>query len=162
MAPDNLDAGEPDDPGRFLLNEGTTRTQYGAMCWRVHRSQTQVLLVTSRDTHRWIIPKGWPIDGLSPEAAALREAWEEAGVEGIALPICLGLYPYDKVLSPERTVPCIVAVYPVQVTRLRDRFPERKERRREWFAPEKAARRVEEAGLRLLLAGFAPDGNPNG
>ncbi|MEN9850080.1 MAG: hypothetical protein RL128_243, partial [Pseudomonadota bacterium] len=58
------------------------RTQYGALCWRMHRGKVEVLLITSRDTGRWVIPKGWPIDGLAPAQTAAREAWEEAGVEG--------------------------------------------------------------------------------
>ena len=57
------------------------RTQYGALCWRMHRGKVEVLLITSRDTGRWVIPKGWPIDGLAPAQTAAREAWEEAGVE---------------------------------------------------------------------------------
>jgi len=152
LAPEN-----PENDGQFLLNDRALRTQYGALCWRRHRGRTRVLLVTSRDTGRWIIPKGWPIAGLSPEAAALQEAWEEAGVRGQASPMCLGLYRYDKVLTPDRRLPCLVAVYPVQVAALRDRFPERRERRRAWFSPEKAAERVEEAALGDLIAGFSRD-----
>jgi 8-oxo-dGTP pyrophosphatase MutT (NUDIX family) len=152
----------PEPHGRFLLNEDATRTQFGALCWRLEGTRPLVMLITSRDTGRWIIPKGWPIDGLTPEAAALREAWEEAGVEGEAAPVCLGLYPYEKLLGPDRKVPCIVAVYPVRVARLRNRFPERKERRREWFTPARAAERVEEDALRRLIAGFSPSGSANG
>lgn len=144
-----------DPDGQFSLNQTTTRTQHGALCWRMHRGGLQVLLVSSRDTGRWIIPKGWPIDGLSAPETALREAWEEAGVTGVADPMCLGLYSYDKVMGPDRTVPCIVTVYAVQVTRLRRRFPERKERRRKWFAPKKAAGKTDEPELRALIAAFA-------
>jgi len=68
------------------------RTQYGAVCWRLHRGRVEVLLVTSRDTGRWIIPKGWPIDGLSPAGTAQREAWEEAGVEGEVIEDGLGVF----------------------------------------------------------------------
>jgi 8-oxo-dGTP pyrophosphatase MutT (NUDIX family) len=151
-----------DADGQFSLNRDATRTQYGALCWRVQRGAVQVLLVSSRDTGRWIIPKGWPMKGLAPQEAALREAWEEAGVQGAADPICLGLYPYRKVLAPDRSVPCLVSVYAVKVSRLRRRFPERKERRRKWFSPQKAAGKVEEPALRALLAGFVPPGAPSG
>lgn len=153
--------GAPEEPGRFVLNERMTRTQFGALCWRIQKEQLQVLLVTSRETRRWIIPKGWPIPGLTPEAGALQEAWEEAGVVGVAAPACLGLYQYDKVLGPDRFVPCLVAVYGVRVTRLRNHFPERKERRRAWFSPAKAALKVEEDGLRSLIATFAPGTDSN-
>lgn len=141
---------------QFLLNPGTTRTQYGAVCWRVLRQQLQVLLVTSRDTGRWIIPKGWPIAGQTPEQSAAREAWEEAGVEGRILPTCIGLFGYDKIMGPTVSIPCIVAVFPLQVSRLRNRYPEHKERRRKWFAPEKAAEKVGEAELSALLVAFTP------
>lgn len=144
--------------GQFLPDTDTTRTQHGAICWRLHRGAVQILLVSSRDTGRWIIPKGWPIQGLTPHETALREAWEEAGVAGEAHALCLGLYPYQKVLTPDRAIPCIVSVYAVRVARLRTRFPERKERRRKWYSPQKAAAKVEEPALRDLLAGFAPPG----
>lgn len=140
--------------GTFLLNPDTTRTQYGALCWRMMRGKLQVLLVTSRDTGRWVIPKGWPIDGLTPEASAAREAWEEAGVKGRVTPECVGLFAYDKVISPDLAVPCVVAVYPIQVSRLSDTFPERKERRRKWFAADKAGRKVNESELGAILATF--------
>ncbi len=142
--------------GQFLLNPGTTRTQYGALCWRMLRGVVQVLLVTSRDTGRWVIPKGWPMPDRTPEGAAAREAWEEAGVEGEVSARCVGLFSYDKVLSVEVSVPCVVAVYPLRVTRLRDSFPERKVRKRKWFTTEKAARKVMEPELGAILATFAP------
>ena len=66
----------------FVANATAARTQYGALCWRMHRGKVEVLLITSRDTGRWVIPKGWPIAGLAPAETAAREAWEEAGVEG--------------------------------------------------------------------------------
>ncbi len=145
-------------PLSSLRDEAETRTQYGALCWRRAKDGVEVLLITSRDTGRWVIPKGWPIKGLSPEASAAREAWEEAGVEGEADPHCLGLYSYDKGLGPangpQRQVPCIVAVYSLHVKDLADRFPEVKQRRRKWFAPRKAARKVAEPELRALLAGL--------
>lgn len=129
------------------------RTQFGAICWRVARNGLEVLLITSRDTGRWVIPKGWPIPDLAPEASAAREAWEEAGVEGTVVPQCLGLYSYDKAVGPERSpVPCVVAVYGLHVARLANLFPERDQRRRKWFSPRKAARKVVEPELQALLA----------
>lgn len=147
----------PESDGQFVLNKTARRTQYGAVCWRLHRGKMQVLLVTSRDTGRWIIPKGWPIEGLAPAEAALREAWEEAGVVGVAPGDCLGLFAYDKMLGPDRSLPCLVAVYAIRVDRLRNRFPERKERQRKWFSPDKAALKVDEEGLRQLLLDFSPE-----
>jgi 8-oxo-dGTP pyrophosphatase MutT (NUDIX family) len=125
-----------------------TRTQFGALCWRRHG---EVLLVTSRDTGRWVIPKGWPCDGLGPDGSAAREAWEEAGVEGQIDPRCLGVFSYEKAMLPQPSVPCIVGVYGLRVQKLQRRFPERRERRRKWFTLDKAARKVAEPELRELM-----------
>ncbi len=127
------------------------RTQYGAVCWRLHRGRVEVVLVTSRDTGRWIIPKGWPIAGLTPADTAAQEAWEEAGVEGEILSDELGAFGYDKALGPNQSVPCSVQVFGLRVAALKDKFPEKKERRRKWFGVEKAARKVAEPELRNLL-----------
>lgn len=143
-----------DDPALPAEGGPENRTQYGALCWRMHRGKVEVLLITSRDTGRWVIPKGWPIDGLSPASAAAREAWEEAGVQGDVLEDGLGAFGYDKALSPNKSIPCSVHVFGLRVARLKDNFPERKERRRKWFALEKAARKVAEPELRALLLGL--------
>ena len=146
----------------FLPAMGFERcTQCAALCWRRVQGRIEVLLVTSRETGRWVIPKGWPIEGLPPTAGAAREAWEEAGVRGEIGATCLGVYSYDKVLDrageAPQAVPCVVAVYPMQVTALRRDFPEASERRIKWFAQDKAARKVLEAELSALIAGFDPD-----
>lgn len=127
------------------------RTQYGALCWRMHRGKVEVLLITSRDTGRWIIPKGWPISGLTPADTAAREAWEEAGVEGDIIEDGLGKFGYDKALGPTRSIPCSVQVFGLRVAELKHKFPEKKQRRRKWFGVEKAARKVAEPELRDLL-----------
>ena len=127
------------------------RTQYGALCWRMHRGKVEVLLITSRDTGRWVIPKGWPIDGLEPAQTAAREAWEEAGVEGDIADQGLGAFDYDKCVGLKGSVPCSVQVFGLRVAELKGKFPERKERRRKWFDFDKAARKVIEPELRALL-----------
>jgi 8-oxo-dGTP pyrophosphatase MutT (NUDIX family) len=137
--------------------------QYGALCWRMAPAQAgdgdkglEVLLITSRDTGRWIIPKGWPMQGLAPEAAAAQEAWEEAGVQGETDPVCLGRYGYQKCLSVTAQVPCAVAVYGLRVADLATTYPEVRERRREWFTAAEAAERVDEPDLARLIAAFVP------
>lgn len=132
------------------------KIQYGALCWRPAEGGVEVLLITSRDTGRWVIPKGWPMQGLSPESAAAQEAWEEAGVEGTVSPVTVGRYGYQKCLSVEASIPCAVAVYGLRVQRMSDKFPEVRERRRAWFAPDEAARLVNEPDLGRLIAGFVP------
>jgi 8-oxo-dGTP pyrophosphatase MutT (NUDIX family) len=132
--------------------EGACRTQFGALCWRRHRGRIEVLLITSRDTGRWVIPKGGAIEGLSPAGSAAREAWEEAGVEGAVDEAVLGLFRYDKLLKSARRVPCEVQVHALRVARLAARFPERGQRRRRWFDAARAAPLVNEPDLRRLLA----------
>ncbi len=117
----------------------------------MNRGRVQVLLITSRDTGRWVIPKGWPIEGLTAAEAAAHEAWEEAGVEGLVAATDLGQFHYDKMMDPKPAVPCQVQVFALRVAKLRAKFPERKERRRRWFDALKAARKVAEPELRQLL-----------
>lgn len=135
---------------------GGTRMQYGALCWRLGTAGVEVLLITSRDTGRWVIPKGWPMPGLAPEAAAAQEAWEEAGVRGAINPLCVGRYGYQKCLSAETSVPCAVAVYGLRVDDLAKTFPEAKERRRKWFALDEAAGLVAEPELAVIISHFIP------
>jgi 8-oxo-dGTP pyrophosphatase MutT (NUDIX family) len=151
----------PAESFRPAGTESGPATQYGALCWRQGEDGPQVLLVTSRDTGRWIIPKGWPMPGLQPEETAAREAWEEAGVRGVASSRALGVYTYDKVIdrqaTPPVSVPCVVAVYPVNAVSRDRNFPEADERRHKWMSRKKAARKVDEPELAALIAGFEPD-----
>ncbi|MFN4153100.1 MAG: NUDIX hydrolase [Paracoccaceae bacterium] len=140
-------------PDQFTppLTEGSAN-QNAALCWRMHRGRVQVLLITSRDTGRWIVPKGWPMEGKTAAETAVIEAWEEAGVQGeVEAAAPLGFYRYDKLCLPKPPVPCLVSVFSLRVTQLVDKYPERKERRRKWFDARKAARKVVEPDLRGLL-----------
>jgi 8-oxo-dGTP pyrophosphatase MutT (NUDIX family) len=139
----------------FAPPEVACAAQYGALCWRLHRGKVEVLLITSRDTGRWVIPKGWPMKGMTPSQAAAREAWEEAGVQGEAEAVQLGSFTYDKTMAPKPPIACAVEVFPLRVKEMKSRFPERKQRRRKWFAAEKAARKVAEVGLRALILSLA-------
>lgn len=132
--------------------------QVGALCWRLRRGRVFVLLVSSRDTGRWIIPKGWQIAGLSSAEVAAREAWEEAGVTGRVDPDALGSFAYEKAIAPEFLVPCRVSVHALRVAEMAHRFPERKERRRKWFSAAKAAVKVSEPDLRALLRRLDDEG----
>ncbi|MEP3299051.1 MAG: NUDIX hydrolase [Pseudoruegeria sp.] len=131
------------------------RTQFAALCYRVKNGKVEVLMVTSRGTGRWIIPKGWPMDGQTPAAAAATEAFEEAGVDGRVKDMCLGIYSYQKDIGDD-ALPCVVAVFPVKVKRLHDNFPEAKERKRKWFSRKKAAARVKESELAQIIQNFDP------
>jgi len=132
------------------------RVQYAALCYRAQRGKLQILMITSRDTGRWIIPKGWPMDDRSPAECAAQEAWEEAGVLGHAAEEPEGAYSYAKALGPRTAVPCKVEVFALRVQRLARQFPEKGQRRRKWFSPQKAALKVAEPDLAQMLAGFVP------
>ena len=138
---------ETDGPG----GAESPRSQYGALCWRKHRGRVEVLLITSRDTGRWVIPKGWPMAGKGAAEAAAQEAWEEAGVTGAVAAESLGFFTYDKTRKSREALPCVVSVYALRVERMAKKFPERKERRRRWFEAGKAARLVAEPELQALL-----------
>lgn len=135
--------------------------QVGALCWRHHRRGVQVLLITSRETGRWVIPKGGIVSGKDPGASAALEAWEEAGVQGELSSVVLGCFDYDKLFRKrQEALRCEVQVFPLHVERLASKFPERGQRRRKWFKPAKAAVQVMEPALRALLAGLAEDASP--
>jgi len=118
--------------------------------------------VTSRATRRWIIPKGWPIKGLTPRLAAAREAYEEAGVRGRVGGRALGSYVYDKRLdNGGGVVPCEVRVFPLAVKRQLKAWPEASERTTRWFSAAEAVNRVADEGLRELIREIgAPGPNP--
>lgn len=109
-----------------------------------------VLLVTTLQTHRWIIPKGWPWPGEHDHTSAAEEAREEAGVLGEARPGSIGSYTYEK-RRASGPVPVRVEVYLLDVQEELDTWPECERRQRAWFTPTEAAQAVEEPELRQLL-----------
>lgn len=128
------------------------RLQVAALCLRGAGPTQEVLLITSRDTGRWILPKGWPIDGLTAPGAALQEAWEEAGVQsGAITQEPLGSYDYDKRLNGGVPVQVEVKVYTVTDVQMADDYPEADARNRRWMPPSEAASLVDEPGLRQIL-----------
>lgn len=134
---------------RVLLKR---RLQYAALPYRRRDGGgIEVMLVTSRETRRWIIPKGWPIAGAKPHASAAREALEEAGVVGRADAKAIGTYRYTKRLKNGAEARCKVAVFPLEVKTQRKRWREKGERKTRWFDLAKALKAVQEQGLRRLL-----------
>lgn len=136
--------------------KGSARTQFAALCWRRKAGKVQVLLVTSRRRKRWIVPKGWPMDGKTPAECAMIEAWEEAGVRGAASDACIGVYSYARIREGEVSLPCLAMLYPVKVKSLRDKYPEHKDRKRKWVSLKKAAKMVDHRELGKLITGFSP------
>jgi 8-oxo-dGTP pyrophosphatase MutT (NUDIX family) len=137
------------------MNGDSTQQQYAALPWRRRTDAAiEIMLLTSRDTGRWVIPKGWPAPGLSPAQSAAREAREEGGLVGQLGEHSIGRYHYDKRLSDGSTVLCAVEVFPMEVDRQLKSWPERKERRTQWFALQEAAAAVDEPELADLIRGL--------
>lgn len=138
------------------------KTQYAALPWRWNaEGAVEVLLITSRETRRWVIPKGWPIKKLKPAATAAQEAFEEAGLSGTTGK-ALGAYHYDKRLRSGRTQHVRVRVFPLLVAEEHPAWPEMDQRERRWTAPAEAAELVDEPELKALIAGFSPKPKSDG
>lgn len=131
---------------------GKMLTQAGAIPYRIVDGKLEVLLVTSRDTGRWVIPKGNVDEGMTPQSAASQEAWEEAGVTGeIAGKMPLGFVPYFKKLKDGSVCAASIAVYPLLVDRQKNKWQEKSERTRSWFSPKEAAKLVDEPAMSALI-----------
>ncbi|PWC40919.1 NUDIX hydrolase [Azospirillum sp. TSO35-2] len=127
------------------------RTQYAALPYRLLPDRLEVLLITSRETRRWIIPKGWAEKRVKPRDMAAREAFEEAGIRGKVSKHPAGTYRYHKRLAADRSVECEVIVYLLDVREELTAWPEQHERERCWMDPERAAAAISESGLVPLL-----------
>lgn len=148
-----------------LMLRRPPRQQFGALCYRRKKKQqtVEVLLVTSRDTGRWVIPKGWPMAGKKAHTVAEREAYEEAGAKGKVSPEPFGFYHYPKGLEGGLKVACKVQVHLLEVKDTAKDFPEKASRRVEWVSCEEAAARVQEPELKTLFHRFSrmmADGGP--
>src|SRR5256886_12003905 len=105
------------------------RAQYGALPYRLSAgSRPQFMLVTSRETRRWIIPKGWPKKGKSPHHSAAREAFEEAGVVGAVARRSVGSFSYENRLKNGGAVVCEGTAFPLEVTHRNKQWPDKQER----------------------------------
>lgn len=132
-------------------------TQFAALPFRIGPNGLEVLLLTSRETRRWVIPKGCPIRGLKPKDVAAREALEEAGLVGrIVGKRSVGSYHYTKQLSENQDRLCRVKVFLLSVDRQLDIWPEKQQREWCWMDPQKGAQMVEEGGLAEILRSAFP------
>lgn len=142
---------------RKLFGTVPCRLQVAALPWRAGEAGIEIMLITSRDTGRWVLPKGWPEAREPLSEAAAREAGEEAGLSGAISHIEAGRYYYAKALASGQEVPCEVLVYPLKVASEASRWKERRERERRWFAGAEAARMVAEPDLGQIIAAFTLD-----
>jgi 8-oxo-dGTP pyrophosphatase MutT (NUDIX family) len=130
-----------------------TILQVGALPLRKSRGGFEILLISSRETGRWVIPKGWPSKRLSDPDAAAREAKQEAGVTGKISGVPVGSYRYRKITGENIRV-LTVTCYILWVKKERKRWREQDQRTRVWFSQEKAIKKVREPGLKTLIAGL--------
>jgi len=140
------------------LFSGEFRLQYAALCYRpaADGKAVEVLVITSRDSGRWVIPKGWPMKKKKPFEAAEIEAWQEAGIRGKAKKKPIGRYTYLKWLDDGDVAPCTVEVFAVEVTEIEQDFKERGQRVLDWVSPAEAAHRVREVELKSIIIDFKP------
>jgi 8-oxo-dGTP pyrophosphatase MutT (NUDIX family) len=132
----------------------TRANQVAALPWRRSPAGIQILLVTTRTTRRWVIPKGWPMAGKTDHEAAATEAYEESGARGTISSKASATYDYFK-LSPKGKARLIkVTVYPLEVKHELSDWPERHERERRWMSCEEAAALTGEPELVPILRDF--------
>lgn len=134
--------------------EPAERRQVAALPWRRGEDGIEILLVTSRETRRWVTPKGGRMPGKTDAEAAAIEALEEAGIEGRVADHPVGTFRYLKVLKRRAPRWCVVAVYPLEVRTEHADWQEKAERERVWVGREEAVRRVDEPDLKALIAAF--------
>lgn len=139
-----------------LMLRRPARMQYAALCYRIGKKTgaLEILLITSRDTGRWVIPKGWPMPGKRAHEVTEREAYEEAGVKGKAQTAPIGAYVYQKRTNHGLAISCKVQVHALEVDEFCENFPEKGTRRLEWVDCREAASRVAETSLKSLILAF--------
>jgi len=131
--------------------KGQARRQSAALPVLGEGAARRVVLITSRETKRWVVPKGWIEKQEAPHRSAAREAFEEAGLDGEADPDPLGAYAYGKRMPRGLVLETEVLVFRFRVAALLPDWPERTERERRLFTPDDAAALVQEPELAALL-----------
>jgi 8-oxo-dGTP pyrophosphatase MutT (NUDIX family) len=129
--------------------------QAGAIPFEHRKVILHVLLITSRGSGRWVIPKGGIEPGFTARQAAAQEAFEEAGIKGELDPKPLGSFTYVKRLKSGVSKPASVEVYALRVEKQLKKWPEQAERQFEWMQIEAAMAAVQESGVARLLAKLA-------
>jgi phosphohistidine phosphatase len=122
-------------------------SQSSVIPYRLRKGKPEILVIASSKGNHLVVPKGIKDPGLTLREAAVKEAWEEAGIEGEVAPDILGEYHFKKWGAA-----CAVKVYPMKVTRIipEDEWEER-HRGRTWMSPGKAAKRLKRKQLRPLV-----------
>jgi len=131
------------------------RVQYGVLPYRKSRHCLEILLVTTRESGRWIVPKGSPIKGLGKSGSAAQEAYEEAGLRGTVKSRQIGSFRFGKTVGESAIIaPCEVAIFSMHVTKQCKTWPEKKERICRWFEADEAVLQVLDEGLAQIIWSF--------
>jgi len=130
--------------------------QVAALPYRVTPHGYEVVMITTRDSGRWILPKGWPIKGLKRHESAETEAMEEAGLIGSAEPKPFGRFTYIKQF-PKRQEKVLVDVFPLAIEKQLDDWQEKGQREVRFFNPVDAAALVSDVGVGDLILAFFVD-----
>ncbi|OPB29691.1 NUDIX hydrolase [Bartonella sp. WD12.1] len=142
---------------KYILVDGARFLQVGALVYRIKNGNLEFLLITSRGSGRWIIPKGWPIPKKSFSQAVLQEAFEEAGVRGAVGTFPVGTYEYEKLDLPiEKNSKFCVYVFSVLYSYQEKKWPEQSQRMYEWVTVSEAVKRVNEPQLKEILLHYKP------
>ena len=129
--------------------------QIGALCFRLNEKNTKVLLITSRRSKRWIIPKGWKVDKMSNRKSVALEAWEESGVQGRVSERSIGTFYYRKRMNKNDFLTCAVKVFALEVKAVKKKFPERGQRKLKWVDLNTAIDLVSEPELKTVIKNFS-------
>lgn len=142
-----------------MTNKAAMKFQSAALPYRkAADGKPEILLITSRETRRWILPKGWIENNVKPHDTAALEAFEEAGVRGRIKKKPIGSYIYEKRLSNGDSVLCEVSVFALKVTAELNDWPEKNERERRWMSVGQGAIHISEGGLVKLLLSLSLPG----
>ena len=144
---------------RMMKSDRSGDVQFGVLPYRVCANEAiEVMLLTSRGTGRWVIPKGWPMIGRKPRVVAVTEARQEAGIKGIVGRRPIGSYPYTKAmeLGEDRLCECLVFI--MLVTDEAPTWREQGQRTRRWFPRDDAANMVDEGALAEMIRNLLPTG----
>lgn len=108
-----------------------------------------IVLITTRSSGRWIIPKGYVEKGMSPAESAAKEAWEEGGIVGKVESKPIGTYVYRRPSGMYS-----VKVYPLEVESLLERWDEMHLRQRRVVSPAEALDMIVHDELKSLITSY--------
>jgi len=145
------------EQARRLFGDSPCKLQVAALPWRIGARGVEVMLVTSRDTGRWVLPKGGVNKDEKLWRGAEREAEEEAGIRGKVSRREAGRFFYAKVRFVGPALPCEVIVYPLEVKDEAKKWKEMTDRTRQWMHFRDAAGAVDESDLKDLILAFGSE-----